>query len=115
VIGQNDYFLAMTDCMVGYISENTKQREEIPMQTLNLDEQEMVAGGYRPFDRNIFLGKIAIDLEAIRRAIGLTIRGPGAVNFNIGRSLGSLVVNFQQPMPTIFVPANSSTGRDENC
>ena len=63
------------------------------MQTLNLDEQEMVAGGYRPFEREIFLGKIAIDPEAIRRAIGLTIRGPGAVNFNIGRSLPSLAIS----------------------
>ena len=74
------------------------------MLTLNLDEQEMVAGGYRIFDRRIFLGKIAIDPKAIRRTIALTIRGPGMVNFNVGSSLGSLVGNFQSPGPTIHAP-----------
>jgi hypothetical protein len=69
------------------------------MQTLNLNEQEMVAGGYRPF-----LGKIAIDPETIRRTIALTIRGPGMVNFNVGSSLGSLVGNFQSPGPAMHGP-----------
>ena len=86
------------------------------MQTLNLDEQEMVAGGHQLFDRNTFFGMIAIDRAAITRALQkVIIRGPGAVNFNIGRSFGSLVGNFRQPMPTLRVPANYTTGRDDDC
>jgi hypothetical protein len=65
------------------------------MQTLNLNEQEMVAGGYRPF-----LGKIAID----PRKITFTIRWPVMVNFNAGSSLGSLVGSFQSPGPTMHAP-----------
>ncbi len=74
------------------------------MQTLNLNEQDMVAGGQYLFDRNTFFGKIAIDPETIRRTISLTIRGPGMVNFNVGSSLGSLVGSFQSPAPAMHAP-----------
>jgi hypothetical protein len=84
------------------------------MQTLTMNEQEMVAGGESwAYEismiptTSMILGAVA--MRAARSApaaapagvpagvpagaIGLTIRGPGTVNFNIGISLPSLAIN----------------------